>query len=128
MENSSAFTYNYSASANKEVLEIRKRYMPREESKLDELKRLDGSVQSAGVMEALVVGVLGCLVFGMAMCMGLDVMGGGMALAILLGIAGAAGMIAAWPIHRIRAEKAKRELTPRILKLADELSGKSSED
>lgn len=39
--NQETFTYSYSAKRNSEVLEIRKKYLPQEESKLEELKRLD---------------------------------------------------------------------------------------
>lgn len=122
VENSTTFTYSYSASLNKEVEEIRKKYMPQEESKLDELKRLDMSVQSAGVMVSLIVGILSCLIFGIAMCMAMDVIGGSIVLGFLIGIIGAAGMIAAYPVYRYLSKTAKAELTPRILLLADELS------
>ena len=39
--NGNAFSYTYSAPENQEVLSIRKKYLPREETKLEELKRLD---------------------------------------------------------------------------------------
>ena len=62
MENNT-FSYNYSASRNKEVENIRKKYMPHTQSKLEMLKRLDSRVQIAGVIEALCLGVIGALVF-----------------------------------------------------------------
>ena len=128
MEHSNAFVYNYSASANKEVLEIRKKYMPQAESKLEELKRLDRCVQSAGMMESLSVGILGCLIFGLGMCMGLEVLGGGMVPAVLLGIVGAAVMIFAYPVHLRQSKRMKEKHAPRILELADELTSmKNSE-
>ena len=115
------FRYDYSASVNKEVMEIRKRYLPKEESKLDELKRLDGRVKTAGLIEALSIGVMGFLLFGIAMCIGLEVIGGHIAFAILLGIVGAIAMICAYPMHKRVAEKTKRQYAPRILALADEI-------
>lgn len=51
------FSYIYSAKENKEILEIRKKYLPREESKLDELKRLDKIVQTSGTVESLCAGI-----------------------------------------------------------------------
>ena len=72
MENKS-FTYNYSAARNKEVESIRRKYMPREESKLETLKRLDYRVQSAGMIEGLCLGIIGALVFGIGMCFFLEV-------------------------------------------------------
>ena len=46
MENNT-FSYNYSATKNKEVESIRRKYMPHEESKLERLKKLDLCVQMA---------------------------------------------------------------------------------
>lgn len=125
MENSMTFTYNYSASLNKEVEQIRKKYMPQEESAFEELKRLDRTVQNAGTTASLVVGIIDCLIFGVAMCMALKVIGGGIILGVLIGIIGTAGMIAAYPLYRYLSKVAKAELTPRILLLADELSEKN---
>ena len=53
MENT--FHYTYSAKENQEVLRIRKKYLPHEESKIEELKRLDNLVQSAGITESLMI-------------------------------------------------------------------------
>ena len=115
------YRYSYSASLNKEVIEIRKRYLPKEESKLDELKRLDGRVKTAGLTEALIVGVIGALLFGIAMCIGLNVIGGHIALAVLSGTVGAAAMLCAYPLYKRVAQRAKKRYAPRILALADEI-------
>lgn len=40
MNQETTFIYNYSAKENKEIQNIRRKYLPREESKLDELKRV----------------------------------------------------------------------------------------
>ena len=77
MEQENTFSYKYSAKENKEVEEIRKKYLPQSESKLEELKRLDGRVQSSGVLEALCVGIGGLLLFGLGMCLAMQVIGSG---------------------------------------------------
>ena len=41
MNNDAVFRYSYSAKQNEEVQAIRSKYLPQQESKLDELKRLD---------------------------------------------------------------------------------------
>ena len=115
------FHYTYSAPVNKEVEQIRKKYLPQEVDKLSELKKLDTKVQMAGTAESLVVGIVGCLIFGVAMCMGLGAIGGTMTLAVIIGIVGVAIMLPAYPIYRKAARKAKEEYTPRILQLADEI-------
>ena len=121
--NDNTFSYTYSAPANQEVLNIRKKYLPQEETKLEELKRLDSLVQNSGIMESLVLGVGGCLVFGLGMCLAMKVIGNAMWLGILLGLVGTVGMIFAYPINRKFYNKARVEHTPRILELTAELTG-----
>ena len=128
MNQETTFIYNYSAKENKEVQEIRNKYLPREESKLEELKRLDYIVQNSGMVESLCVGIGGALVFGLGMCLAMQVIGSGVfsiVLGILLGIVGMIGMIAAYPVYRKIAQKAKVEYAPRILQLTDELMMKN---
>ena len=123
MMNENTFQYTYSAPQNQEVLNIRKKYLPQEETKLDELKRLDQTVQNAGSMEALCAGIGGSLIFGLGMCFSMKIIGDMMWLGILFGLVGMAGMICAYPLSRKCYNKAKEEHTPRILELAAELSG-----
>lgn len=122
MDNENTFSYTYSAKENQEVLNIRKKYMPQEESKLEELKRLDNLVQTSGMMEALSAGIGGALVFGLGMCLAMEVIGSMVWLGVVLGLAGIAGMLAAYPVYRKLFEKAKARYAPRILQLTEELS------
>ena len=87
MENNT-FSYNYSATRNKEVESIRNKYMPHEESKLEKLKKLDLRVQTAGMIEGLSIGIIGALVFGIGMCFFLDVFVGAAWLSALFMIIG----------------------------------------
>ena len=123
MIDENSFHYTYSAPENQEVLNIRKKYLPQPESKLEELKRLDGLVQTAGTMEALCAGIGGALFLGLGMCLAMGVIGHSQRLGILLGLAGMLGMLAAYPVQRRSFQKAKARYAPRILALADELSG-----
>ena len=123
MTNENSFHYTYSAPDNQEVLNIRKKYLPKEESKLEELKRLDSRVQNSGIMESLISGVGGGLVFGLGFCFATGVLGNVMWLGIALGLVGTVGMIFAYPINRRCYNKAKAEHTPRILELTAELTG-----
>ena len=126
MSQENVFTYKYSAKENQEVQAIRKKYLPQCESKLEELKRLDGIVQSAGMTEALCTGIGGMLVFGLGMCLAMQVIGNGVlmiALGVLLGLIGMVGIAVAYPIYRVVYSKTKSKHAPRILELAEELSG-----
>ena len=120
MENNT-FSYNYSAARNKEVESIRNKYMPREESKFERLKKLDLRVQMAGTIESLCFGIVGALVFGLGMCFFLDVFAGAAWLTAILMICGTLLMILAYPIYRRIARKTKAELTPEILRLSEEI-------
>ena len=121
--NENAFSYTYSASENQEVLRIRKKYLPKEETKLEELKRLDSLVHSSGVTQGLCAGIGGCLVFGLGLCLAMEVIGHMIWLGVILGLVGTAGMLAAFPIYRKNFHKAKSQHSPRILELAAQLSG-----
>lgn len=129
MNQDTTFIYKYSAKENKEVQDIRQKYLPREESKFDELKRLDYMVQNSGMMESLCAGIGGALVFGLGMCLAMQVIGGGafiIAVGVLLGIVGMGGMLAAYPVYRKVFNKTKQRFAPRILELTAELSETSN--
>lgn len=118
------FNYKYSGKENREIQEIRKKYLPHSESKLEELKRLDCTVQTSGVAESLCTGIGGALVFGLGMCLAMQVIGSGlimMALGAVIGIVGIVGMFAAYPVYRKVFCETKEKYAPRILELAAEL-------
>ncbi|MBQ8496553.1 MAG: hypothetical protein IJ489_03750 [Clostridia bacterium] len=121
MENSNVFTYQYSSARNKEVENIRKKYLPKEENKMDVLRRMDNRIQTAGMMQGLTIGVIGCLIFGIGMCFGLDVFSGADWLSILFGALGIAVMIPAYPVYKHISRKTREKLTPEILRLSDEI-------
>ena len=119
--NNQSFEFTYSAKHQKEIENIRKKYMPHEESKLDTLKKLDRRVQSAGMIESLCIGIVGALVFGVGMCFGLDALEGADWLTLLFGILGALIMLPAYPIYKRIARKTKDKLTPEIISLSEEI-------
>ena len=124
------FTYSYSAKENAEVQAIRKKYLPKSESKLEELKRLDEVVQASGMIESLCAGIGGLLIFGLGMCLAMQVIGRGiimMVLGVLIGIAGMVGMLVAYPVYRKIFKRTKEKYAPRILELTAELTGEKAE-
>lgn len=120
MNQENSFYYKYSSEENKEIEEIRKKYLPVVESKVDELKRLDAQVQNSGVAAALCIGVVGSLIFGTGMCFSMQVLGTG-TLTLILGIAGALVMAMAYPVYRKKQKKMKEILAPKILELSNEI-------
>ncbi len=127
MSNELAFSYNYSAAHSKEAQMIRDKYLPRKETALEELKRLDRAVDNAGLIPSLGVGVLSCLVFGLGMCFALGALPKSMVLGVLFGIIGTVGMLFAYPVHRHCICKAKETHQARILELASQLCGETNE-
>ena len=125
MSKENTFSYKYSATENIEIQEIRKKYLPQSETKLDELKRLDAKVQKSGLVLSLVIGIISSLVFGTGMCLAMQVIGTGlecMILGVVVGVIGMAGMLVAYPVHRAAQKRAKAKFAPRILELTEELS------
>ena len=122
MDKNTVFSYKYSAAVNKEVQEIRKKYMPKEESKLEELKRLDRTVQTSGILQSLTLGIIGFLLFGLGICLTFKIIGESIILGIFLTFAGTVIMLLAYPIYRMIFLKAKEKLVPRILELTLDLS------
>ena len=129
MEQDTTFIYRYSAKENKEISEIRKKYLPQNENKFEELKRLDKIVQTAGKTEALSLGIGGTMMLGLGMCLAMQIIGNGMAMmaiGVILGLIGMMGIAAAYPLYRKIFKKTKEKYAPEILMLAEELSrGKS---
>lgn len=121
MENNNQFTYQYSSTQKKEVEELRKKYLPKEESKIEILNKLDSLVQRAGVIEAMSVGICGCLVFGIGLCFGLNVFTGGLWLAFIFGIIGVIVMCFAYPIYKLLKKNAKAKYAPEIIRLSEEI-------
>ncbi len=115
------FSYSYSASRNKEIESIRKKYLPYEESKVERLKRLDGRVRTAGIIEALCLGIVGALIFGIGVCFFLDVFTGPTWATVLPMAIGTFLMIPAYPLNRRIARRTRAKLTPEILRLSEEI-------
>ena len=120
------FSYTYSAKDNKEIQEIKRKYLPEKENKFEELKKLDNMVQASGVIESLCLGIGGALVFGLGFCLAAQIIGNGILtiiLGVILGIAGIAEMFVAYPLYRKIFKNTKEKYTPRILELTTELTG-----
>jgi len=116
-----SFHYTYSAPQQEEIKRIRAKYSPREEDKMETLRRLDESATRKGTMISLAVGILGALVMGGGMSC-IMVWGGALFIpGLLLGLLGMAGVIAAWPLYQRITKKERERIAPEILRLTDEL-------
>lgn len=119
-KNNESFTYTYSAKNQEEIKAIRKKYVPNEEDKMEQLRKLDQSATQPGTVAALVVGMISTLVMGtgMSLCM---VWTNYFVLGIIVGIIGMAGIASAFPLYSRITKKQREKLAPQIKELSDEL-------
>ncbi|HIR52335.1 MAG TPA: hypothetical protein IAB39_02890 [Candidatus Onthovicinus excrementipullorum] len=123
MENKKeVFQYTYSAKRQEEIQNIRKKYLPEEEDKMERLRRLDRGTTKKGTIISIMVGVVGCLLLGVGMCCTMIWAQQWFIPGILIGIVGIVGIAAAYPLYARITKKERKKLAPQILKLTDELS------
>ena len=125
MDNHS-FEYTYSAAQQKEVEAIRKKYLPKEENKMEQLRKLHAIPTQKAQAASLAVGIVGALIMGTGMSLAMTDIGASLgSLAMVLGIfAGVVGMVLvalAYPAYNRVLRKQREKIAPEILRLADEL-------
>lgn len=124
MDNS--FEYTYSAQERSEVTEIRKKYLPKEEDKLERLRKLHNSASRKAQAASIALGVIGALILGTGMSLILTDLGAALGsfaiiLGIIVGIAGLVPVALAYPVYNRVLEKERERIAPEILRLSEEL-------
>ena len=121
--NINSFEYTYSSKRQKEIEDIRKKYIQKEEDKLETLRRLDKSVEKPGTVWALIIGIIGTLIMGAGMSC---TMVGSTAILLIVGIiVGIIGMLilsVAYPVYKIVTKKQREKIAEQVLALTEELS------
>lgn len=126
-KNQETFTYTYSARQQEEVQNIRKKYLPPEEDKMERLRKLHHSATQKAQAWALVLGVTGALIMGSGMSLVMtdigEVIGMRNALVpgIVIGITGMIPVAFAYPTYNRILKKERQRIAPEILRLSDEL-------
>ena len=121
---SNQFNFRYTAPTEeerKEIDSIRRQYAPQEktETKLERLRRLDSLVKNTAIIWSLVLGVFGCLIFGIGLTMVLEwsiLLWG-----IVLMVIGSVPMAIAFPVYNKLLKKGKAKYGDEILRLSEEL-------
>lgn len=127
MENGKdTFYYTYSAKQQEEIQNIRKKYLAREEDKMEQLRRLDRSATKKGAIISTVLGAVSCLLLGVGMCCTMVWMDRWFVPGIVIGVIGIIGVAAAYPLYARITKKEREKLAPQILKLTEELSKSES--
>ncbi len=126
MDNNQSFQYTYSAAQRQEIEHIRKKYLPREEDKMEQLRRLHYSATGKAKSWSIAIGTLGTLILGTGMSLTMTDLGSRLGnMAMVLGIAvGLAGMILialAYPVYNRVLRRERQRIAPEILRLSEEL-------
>lgn len=123
MENKDqTFHYTYSARQQEEIQSIRKKYLPKEEDKMEQLRRLDQGTTKKGMILSVTLGVIGCLLLGVGMCCTMVWTEQFFIPGIIIGLIGIAAVIAAYPLYTWVTRKEREKVAPQILQLTEELS------
>ena len=125
MENNS-FEYTYSAQRQQEVEEIRKKYLPKEEDKMAELRKLHAMPTQTAQAVSLAVGIIGALILGTGMSLCMTELGSvlgnlAMVMGVIIGLAGIILVALAYPIYNRTLKKERERIAPEILRITDEL-------
>ena len=120
-EKKGAFSYTYSSARQEEIRRIRDKYIPKEENKMEQLRRLDESAEKPGMIVSILVGIIGALLLGVGMC-GTMVWTETMFIpGIIIGVIGIAGVSSAYPVYSHITKRQREKLTPEIRRLLSEL-------
>lgn len=123
------FQYTYSAKDQTEVEAIRKKYLPQQQSKLEQLRMLDRTPSKKARTCALSLGIIGSLVMGSGMSLFMSELGAALKLpgtwaliiGLIAGIAGMALIALAYPVYNRVLKKQRERIAPEILRLTEEL-------
>ena len=126
MENKEGFSFTYSAEQQKDIEASRPKYLPREESKMEQLRRLHAIPTQKAQACAIVLGVIGTLILGTGMSLAMTDIGSAlgslsMVIGIVIGIVGMVLVALAYPLYNRVLKKQREKIAPEILRLTDEL-------
>lgn len=126
MENKEGFSFTYSAAQQQEVENIRKKYLPKEEDKMEQLRKLHAIPTQKAQTASIALGVVGALIMGTGMSLAMTDIGAALgSLAMLIGIVvGIVGMVLvalAYPVYNSVLRRERHRIAPEILRLTEEL-------
>lgn len=124
MSDQNKFVYHYSSKQQEQVKQIRDKYIPKEESKLDLLKKIDASVTNKATASAIAFGVISSLIFGggMYLILDYDVL---FFQGIITGVIGILVISLTYPLYKCVLRKEREKHQDQILKLSDEIMGEN---
>lgn len=122
------FRYTYSPKNYEEVRQIREKYLPKKEDKIERLRRLDASATKKGRIISIILGVIGTMLLGIGMCCTMVWTEKFFILGIIVGVIGMIMMAIVYPIYARITKKERERIAPEILKLTDEIMSQNSKN
>lgn len=119
--NNNSFEYTYSAPRQAEVKRIREKYLPKEEDKMEQLRKLDKSATQKGTVVAIAVGMISALLLGIGMSCTMVFDEIYFIPGVIIGIVGIIGVLFAYPLYAHITKKQRAKIAPEIMRLTDEL-------
>ncbi len=119
-DNEKIFTYTYSAKKHDEVDKILKKYLPKKESAIEKIQRLDRQVEYKGRTLAITIGIVGTLLLGTGMSCIME-LSDCFAIGIIIGIAGILLIASAYPIFKKITKIHRMKIAPQIIELSKEI-------
>lgn len=104
---------------------IAKEYAPKDNSKIIALRKLDAKAKLPASVFTYSFGIVMTLVFGLGMCLAMQVIGGTTFLTVLgvvIGIIGMIGMSVNYPIYKRMLENGKKKYAFEIIELAKQIT------
>lgn len=121
-EQKEKFSYTYSARQQEEILAIRQKYLPPVEDKMEQLRKLDRQTNLPGIIAAIVVGLIGTVLFGVGLCcVTIESWEIYFVPGIFIGLVGLLLMIVAVPLNSILTKYMRKRMAEKVLAITDEL-------
>ena len=126
MENKEGFSFTYSAAQQQEIENIRRKYLPPQEDKMEQLRKLHHSASRKAQSASIAIGVIGALILGTGMSLFMTKLGSvfgnlSMLIGIIVGLFGMVLVALAYPIYNKVLKKERERIAPEILRLTEEL-------
>ena len=106
--------------------QIANEYTPKQTSKVKALKKLDAKAKNPANIFTCTFGIVSSLLLGTGMSLAMGVIGGGttlmMALGIIIGLVGIAGICVNYPLYKKILTNSKKKYANDIIKLANEIA------
>ena len=120
-QKNTTFQYTYSAREQEELKRIRNKYLPKEENKMELLRKMDAQVTQKATMYSMIVGIIGTLILGIGMCCCMIWADSVFVLGIIVGVIGMGILALAYPLYNRTIKTERERIAPEVLRLTEDL-------